>query len=69
MLRLARLPDYNGAVDFELIERGSHGVNRGLIGGLLVALAHQFESRECGSFGHARRFDGKITIEVGHRSP
>ena len=55
--------DDDGAVDLEAVERLPHRVDRGLVGGLLVAAAHQPRRRQRRQLGHAHRFEREIAIQ------
>src|SRR5947207_1151670 len=46
------LADHHRAVDRQLVELAPHGVDRGLVGRLLVAAPAQARSRNRGAFGH-----------------
>ena len=58
------LADHHGAVDGERVERAAHGVDRGLVGRLLVAAAHQLGGRQRRRFGDAHRFEREIAVHL-----
>ena len=58
------LADHDGAVDGERVQRAAHGVDRRLVGRLLVAAAHQLGGRERRRLGHAHRFQREIAVHL-----
>ena len=59
------LADHDGAVDGEAVERPAHGVDGGLVGGLLVAASHQLGGRQRRRLRHPDRLEGEIAIHRG----
>ena len=63
-LVLLALADHDDAVHVDGVQREAHGVDGGLVGGDLVALAHPAGGRQRGSLGNASQLEGEVTIEV-----
>ena len=57
------LADHHGAVDRQLVELAPHGVDRGLVGGLLVAAAAQPRRRHRRALGHAHDLDREDALQ------
>jgi hypothetical protein len=57
------LADHDGAIDRQLVELAPHRVDRGLVGGLLVAVAAQASRRYGGALGDADDFKRKNALE------
>ena len=57
------LADHHGAVDRQLVELAPHGVDRRLVGGLLVAAAAQPRRRHRGALGHAHDLEREDALE------
>ena len=51
------LADHDGAVDRQLVELAAHGVDGGLVGGLLVAAAAQPGGGDRRALGYAHEFE------------
>ena len=51
------LADHHGAVDVEAVERAAHGVDRRLVGGVLVTAAHPGDRGDRRGLGHAHRLE------------
>jgi hypothetical protein len=70
------LADDNGAVDGQAVEFATHGVNGGLIGGLLVAASTQPGGSHRRALGHAYKLKSEDTLDnillfnnkVGHKA-
>src|SRR6185437_4578393 len=58
------LADHDGAFDGEAVEGFAHGVDRRLVGGFLVAPAHQPGRRQRRSFGDAYRLKRQIAVHA-----
>ena len=66
------LADHDGAVDRQAVQRLAHRIDGGLIGGLLVAAAHQARGRERRRLGHPHRLQRQVAIHLrrlGHGLP
>ena len=57
------LADHHRSVDRQLAELAPHGVNRGLVGVLLVAAPAQARRRHRGALGHAHDLDREDAIQ------
>jgi len=57
------LPDHDGAVDRKLVELAPHGVDRRLIGRLLVAAAAQSRRRHRGPLGHPHELEREHALQ------
>jgi hypothetical protein len=57
------LADHDGALDRQLVELAPHGVDRGLVGRLFVAMAAQPSRRHRGALGHPDDFKRKNALE------
>ena len=57
------LADHDRAVDRQLVELAPHGVDGGLVGGLLVAVAAQPRRRHRRAFGHAHDLERQDAFE------
>ncbi len=57
------LPDHHGAVDRQLVELAPHGVDRGLIGGLVLAAPAQARGGDRGALGHAHDLDSENALQ------
>ena len=57
------LADHHGAVDRQLVELAPHGVDRGLVGGLLVAAAAQPRRRDGRALGHAHDLERENALQ------
>ena len=57
------LADHHGAVDRQLVELAPHGVDRRLVGRLLVAAAAQARGRDRGALGHAHDLERQDALE------
>ena len=58
------LADDDGAVDVEAVERRAHGVDGGLVGGLLVAAAHQPRGGHGRRLGDAHRLQRQVAVQI-----
>ncbi len=58
------LADHHPAVDGQAVERPAHGVDRGLIGRLLVAAPHQPPSRQSRRLGNPNRLQRQIAVHL-----
>ena len=56
------LADHDRAVDVEHVERLAHGVDRGLVGRLLVAAAHQPGAGEGGRLGDPDAVQRQVAV-------
>src|SRR5262249_17972539 len=54
--------DHHGAVDGEAVERGAHGIDRGLVRRLLVAAPHEPRGGQSRRLGHAHHFQRQVAI-------
>ena len=61
-LVLLALADHDDAVHLDGVQRVAHAVDRGLVGGLLVAFADQRRRGERRGLGDARKLEGEIAI-------
>ena len=52
------------AIDVEVVQRRTHGVHGGLVGGLLVATAHQLPGGDGGDLGHPRRVQHQTAVKT-----
>ena len=52
------------AVDRELVQRRAHRVDRGLVGGLLVAAAGQLPGGDGGDLGDADRVQHQAAVQI-----
>ena len=57
------LADHHRAVDRQLVELAPHGVDRGLVGGLLVAAAAQPRRRHRRALGHAHDLERQDALQ------
>ena len=57
------LADHDGAVDVERVERGAHRLDRGGVGGLLVAAADQLRGGDRGRLGDPNHLQHQDAIE------
>ena len=64
-LVLLALADDDDAVHVDGVQGEAHGVDGGLVGGDLVALAHPAGGREGGGLGDAGQLEGEVPVEVG----
>ena len=55
--------DDHGAVHRQLVQGGAHRLDRGGVGGFLVAAADQRRGRDCRRFGDPHHFENKDTVE------
>ena len=59
------LADHDRALDGEAVELRAHGVDRDLVGGLLVAAPAQPGGGDGGALGDAHEFQGQDPVEAG----
>ncbi len=57
------LADHDGALDRQLVELAPHGVDRGLVGRLLVAMAAQPRRRHRRALGHAHDLEREDALQ------
>ncbi len=57
------LADHHGAVDRQLVELAAHGVDRGLVGGLLGTAAAQARCRDRRALGYAHDLDRENALQ------
>ena len=57
------LADHHRAVDRQLVELAPHGVDRGLVGGLVLAAAAQPRRRHRRALGHAHDLEGENALQ------
>ena len=57
------LADHHRAVNRQLVELAAHRVDRGLVGGLVLAVAAQPRSRHRGALGDAHDLDGEDALQ------
>ena len=57
------LADHHGAVHRQLVERGAHRLDRGGIGGFLVAAADQVRRGDRRGLGDADHFEDEDAVE------
>ncbi|MNP52169.1 hypothetical protein D3C76_1465420 [compost metagenome] len=50
--------DHDAAIDIHFVEHNAHCVDRGAVGGILVAASQPFVARQRGGFGNTGKFDG-----------
>ena len=55
--------DHHRAVDLELVQLAPHGIDRGLVGGLLVATPAQPRGSDRGALGHAHQFERQDALD------
>ena len=58
------LADDDRAVDAQSVQGRAHGVDGGLVGGLLVAAPHQARGGEGRPFGHADDLEGQVAVHA-----
>ena len=63
--RLVDLPlaDHHGAVDRQLVELAPHGIDRGLIGGLVLAVTAQARRGDRRTLGHTHDFEAENALQ------
>ena len=57
------LADHHGAFDRQLVELAAHRIDRGLVGGLLVAVAAQPRRRHRRALGHPHDLEGENALQ------
>ncbi len=62
------LADHDGALDRQLVEFAPHRVDRGLVGGLLVAVTAQPRGRHRRAFGHAHDLQRENALQQLRRN-
>ncbi len=61
------LADHDGAAYVDAVERFAHGIDRGLIGGPLVAAANESRRGKGGRFRHARELERQCPVDTRPR--
>ena len=54
--------DHDLAVELDRVQHLAHGLDRGVIGGLLVTATHEPRALERGGLGHADEFHCEVTV-------
>ena len=57
------LANHDFAVDLQIVKRGTHGINGGLVGFFFITAPDKVPSRDRGNFGHADSVEDQATIK------